>query len=57
MAYIARCLLCTSGIDADSMMEHLQVWHPDVVGAGEVTRWPDGSVVCLDQTLTPMRLG
>ena len=50
----ARCLLCAA--DVEDVLDHLRLIHPDAYGDGPLT-WPDGSLVVVDETLTPEDFG
>ena len=49
---MAICTLCGDRHDDILILDHLRVVHPDAYGDGPA-RWPDGSLVVVDQTLTP----
>ena len=52
---MATCFVCPPDDNAVpdwEMVDHLRLIHPDVYGDGP-QRWPDGSVVVVDCTLTP----
>lgn len=48
---MATCHLCPDTFPDDQTLDHFRVLHPDVYA--DIARWPDGSVVIVDQTRTP----
>lgn len=55
------CALCgddlgrapTLAEDAEALVDHIRVMHPDTYSENPPERWPDGSLVIQDETLTP----
>lgn len=50
----AFCELCKEWIEWETLedaADHMRLYHPDEVGEPE--RWPDGSLVVVDESLTP----